>query len=113
MRVNGNAGGTIGYKPNSFGKWQEQPEFQEPPLPLDGNADHWNFHEDDDDYYSQPRALFRLMSPEQRQALFDNTSRAMGDCPEFIKRRHIEQCLLCDPKYGRGVASALGLPVEA
>lgn len=113
MRVNGNAGSTLGYEPNSFGEWREQPSFAEPPVALDGDADHWNFHEDDDDYYSQPRALFRLMTPAQKDALYGNTARAMGDIPEFIKRRHIEHCTACDPEYGRGVAAALGLSVEA
>lgn len=79
MRVDDNAGSTLGYEPNSYGEWQEQPEFREPPLELDGAAWHWDFREDDDDYYSQPRALFRLMNPEQREALYGNTARAMGD----------------------------------
>ena len=63
IRVDDNAGSTLGYEPNSYGEWQEQPEFREPPLELDGAAWHWDFREDDDDYYSQPRALFRLMNP--------------------------------------------------
>jgi catalase len=109
MRVDGNFGGTLGYEPNSYGEWPEQPDFREPPLTLDGAADHWNFREDDDDYYSQPRALFRLMAPAQQQALFDNTAQAMGDAPEEIKRRHIANCTRCDPDYGAGVARALGL----
>ena len=54
MRVDGNYGSTLGYEPNSYGEWEEQPEFAEPPLKLDGAADHWNFREDDDDYYTQP-----------------------------------------------------------
>ena len=68
MRVDGNYGSTLGYEPNSYGEWQQQPEFAEPPLALEGAADHWNFREDDDDYYTQPGMLFRLMSPEQQAA---------------------------------------------
>lgn len=49
------------------------------------------------------------MTPAQQQALFDNTARAMGDAPEFIKRRHIENCTGADAAYGAGVAKALGL----
>jgi catalase len=52
MRVDGNFGGTLGYEPNSYGEWQEQPEFREPPLSIEGAADHWN-HREDTDYYSQ------------------------------------------------------------
>jgi len=111
MRVNNNAGSTIGYEPNSYGEWQEQPEFKEPPLELSGAADHWNFREDDDDYYTQPGKLFRLMSPKQQQVLFENTARAMGDAPKQIKIRHIRNCLKADPAYGKGVAAALGIPL--
>jgi len=109
MRVDGNAGSTLGYEPNSYGEWQQQPDFREPPLALDGAADHWNFREGDDDYFSQPRALFRLMTPAQQQVLFENTARAMGDAPIEVKRRHVENCTKCDPAYGAGVAKALGI----
>lgn len=110
MRVDGNHGGTLGYQPNSYGQWEEQPDFREPPLSIEGMADHWN-HREDTDYYSQPGALFRLMSPAQQQVLFDNTARAMGDAPDDIKRRHIDNCSQADPAYGAGVAKALGMPV--
>ncbi len=108
MRVDGNQGGTLGYEPNSYGEWQEQPDFAEPPLALEGAADHWN-HREDDDYYSQPGKLFRLMTPAQQQVLFENTARAMGDAPHEIKARHARNCAKADPAYGAGVARALGI----
>ena len=106
------AGGTIGYEPNSYGEWQEHPGFKEPPLELSGVADHWSFREDDDDYYTQPGKLFRLMSPGQQQILFENTAHAMGDIPKKIKMRHISNCLKADPDYDKGVAKALGIPLK-
>jgi catalase len=112
MRVNNNAGSTIGYEPNSYGEWQEQPEFKEPLLELRGAADHWDFRKDDDDYYTQPGKLFRLMSPEQQKALFENTARAIGDAPKEIKMRHISNCLKADPTYGEGVARALRISLD-
>jgi len=112
MRVNDNAGSTIGYEPNSYGEWQEQPEAREPPLALGGAADHWNFREDDDDYYTQPGKLFRLMSPAQQKVLFENTARAMGDAPKEIKIQHIGNCIRADPAYGEGVAGALGISLN-
>ncbi|HUU01065.1 MAG TPA: catalase [Myxococcota bacterium] len=112
MRVDDNYGGTIAYEPNSYGEWQEQPDFREPPLKLTGPADHWSHREDNDDYYSQPRALFLAMSPGQQKALFENTARAMGDAPKEIKIRHIGNCMKADPGYGEGVASALGIPIS-
>jgi catalase len=111
MRVDGNYGSTLGYEPNSYGEWQEQLEYKEPPLELDGAADHWN-HREDDDYYSQAGDLFRLMSKEQQQVLFENTARAMGDAPKEIKIRHIGNCMKADPAYGKGVADALGISFD-
>ncbi len=112
MRVDGNYGSTLGYEPNSYGEWKEQPEFAEPSLALEGAADHWNFRADDDDYYSQPGILFRMMKPEQKEALFGNTARAMGDAPKEIKVRHIGNCMKADPEYGKGVAKALGISLS-
>jgi len=111
MRVDGNHGSTLGYEPNSSSEWQQQPDFAEPPLELSGAADHWN-HREDDDYYSQPGLLFKLMSAEQQKVLFANTARAMGDAPEEIKKRHIANCMKADPAYGRGVAAALGISID-
>jgi catalase len=107
MRVDGNQGGTLAYEPNSEQEWAEQPDFREPPLSIEGAADHWN-HRVDEDYYSQPRALFRLMTPAQQQVLFDNTARAISGASEQVKQRHIGNCTLCDPAYGAGVAEAIG-----
>jgi len=107
MRVDGNMRGTLGYEPNSEQEWAEQPDFREPPLSIEGAADHWN-HRVDEDYYSQPRALFRLMTAAQQQALFDNTARAISGASEQVKQRHIGNCTLCDPAYGAGVAEAIG-----
>jgi catalase len=111
MRVDSNQGATLGYEPNSEGEWQEQPAFAEPPLQTDGVADHWN-HREDDDYYSQPRLLFNIMTPAQKKILFENTARALGDAPKEIKMRHIQNCTKAHPTYGAGVAKALGLKVH-
>jgi catalase len=111
MRVDGNYGSTLGYEPNNYGEWQQQPEFAEPPLGLEGAADHWD-HRADEDYYSQPGKLFRLMSPGQQKVLFENTDRALGDAPREIKIRHIGNCLKADPAYGKGLADAIGIPLS-
>jgi len=112
MRVDGNYGSTKGYEPNSYGEWQEQPDFSEPPLAINGAADHWNFREDDDDYYSQPGNLFRLMTPEKQQLLFENTARAIDGADDEVKKRHIRNCLKADPAYGKGVADAIGISLN-
>lgn len=110
-RSDDNYGSLPHYEPNSFGQWQEQPQYKEPSLKITGDADFWDFREDDSDYFSQPRALFNLMNDSQKQALFNNTAAAMGDALDFIKYRHIRNCYACDPAYGEGVAKALAMTV--
>jgi len=111
MRTDGNYGATLGYEPNSYGEWEEQKEYKEPPLELEGAADHWN-HREDDDYYTQAGELFRIMSKEQKQVLFENTARNMGDAPKEIKIRHIKNCLKADKAYGEGIANAAGIQIS-
>jgi len=112
MRVDGNQGSTLHYEPNSYGEWQEQPKFREPELELQGGAWNWNFREDDDDYFTQPGILFRLMNSKQQKVLFENTARAMGDAPEEIKIRHIGNCMKADPAYGKGIAEAMKIDMK-
>jgi len=106
MRVDGNLGGTTHYHPNSAGLWANQPEFAEPPLPVEGNADHYD-HRVDDDHWEQPSNLFRLLTPEKKKLLFENTARAISGAAKHIQERHIANCTRADPAYGVGVAEAI------
>jgi catalase len=112
MRVDGNYGSALHYEPNSYGEWQEQPEFAEPPLALDGAADRWDYRKDDSDYYTQPGLLFKLMGPEKQRVLCENTGRNMAGVTRDVQIRHIGNCFKADPAYGEGVAAALGIPMS-
>ena len=106
MRTDGNLGGIVSYHPNTGRIWDDQPAHAEPHVPLEGDAAHHD-HRADDDHWEQPGNLFRLMTPTQRQALFDNTARALGDASRHIQERHVANCRRADPAYGDGVATAL------
>ncbi|KGT91870.1 catalase [Erwinia typographi] len=106
MRVDGNSGNGATYEPNSFNVFQEQPDFSEPPLSLEGAADHWN-HREDEDYFSQPRALFHLISEEEHQRMFKRIAGELVQVPEFIQQRQIALFHQVDPAYGTGVEQAL------
>lgn len=112
MRVDGNHGSLVHYEPNSYGEWQETPEVMEPPLAIHGDATHWDFREDDDNYYEQPGKLFNLMNDEEKQRLFENTARNFADADEHIKIRYIVSCYKADPAYGEGVANAAGIEMS-
>jgi catalase len=106
MRVDGNGGDRTSYEPNSRGEWIAQPNFSEPPLQVEGAAARWN-HREDDDYFSQPGNLFRLMSPAQQKVLFENTARAIRGASKPVIERHISNCAKADPGCGKGVAHAI------
>ena len=90
----------------------EKPSAKEPPLAVMGDVFSYDEREYDNDYYTQPGKLWRLMSAEDRKATCENTARAMGDSEIFIKQRHIRNCFKADPAYGKGVAVALGLSLD-
>jgi catalase len=106
MRTDDNLGGTLSFNPNSRGLWDNQPDFAEPPLPIEGDAAHFD-HRVEDDHWEQPGNLFRKMTPQQRQALFENTARQVGQAAKHIQDRHVANCTKADPSYGKGVADAL------
>ncbi len=111
MRVDGNFGSTIGYEPNSQGEWQQQADYSEPAMNTSGAVDRWD-HREDEDYYSQPGNLFRLMDDKQKEALFKNTASSISDASLDVQKRHIGNCLKADPAYGAGIAMALGVSLD-
>ncbi|KAA0077153.1 catalase [Mycolicibacterium sp. P9-64] len=107
MRVDGNHGGTPAYEPNSHGHWQQQPSYRDPGQAVGSVADRFDFRADDEDYFTQPGALFRSMDEGQRRALFENTARSLLEVSRDVQQRHITHCALADADYGLGVDRAL------
>ncbi|WP_152655457.1 catalase [Oceanobacillus sp. CFH 90083] len=112
MRVIPYQGGQVSYSPNQYGEWEDTKEHQEPALQLGADVDYYDFDEDDAVYYEQPGKLFRLMSDEQKQVLFQNTADDMAPVSKGVKLRHINNCYKADPDYGKGVAEAMGISLD-
>ncbi|MDM8347988.1 catalase [Pseudomonas sp. sp1636] len=94
------------YEPNSFNGPAQAPQYAEPPLSLDGDADRHDHRLANDDYV-QPRALFELFDAAQKQRLFGNIAAAMGGVPQFIIDRQLAHFDRVHPDYGNGVRAAL------
>lgn len=113
MRVDDNYGATKGYEPNSVGAWKEQSEYREPPLAAEGAVDRYNpFDEKEDNCYYQAGDLYRLMTPDKKDLLIENTARNIAPVSENIKYRHSANCYLADVEYGERIANALGLDLN-
>jgi catalase len=96
------------YEPNSFNGPAQSEALREPPLKISGDADRYNHRVGNDDY-SQPRALFRLLSHAARERLMDNVGAAMQGVPVDIVKRQVALFYRVDPDYGIGVATRMGL----
>ena len=112
MRGDGNHGSLPNYEPNSFGGPAQNPDYAEPPFPVDGEGARYN-HRDGNDDYTQPGNLFRLMPADAQARLIENIVGSMKGIPTYIQERQIAHFYKADPAYGRGVAQGLGLEVPA
>ncbi|PYC48353.1 catalase [Litorivita pollutaquae] len=93
------------YEPNQFDGPTAQPEFVEPPLRIDGDADRYAVEDNEADYV-QPRALFNMFDAEQKQRLFNNYAAAMGPCSDGVKERWYAVLERVHPDYAAGVRAA-------
>ena len=73
-RADGNFGGGVDYEPNSFGGPVEDHSVSEPPLRLEGDAARYDFKNDDEDYYGQPRLFWRRRSTTRAARTSSKTS---------------------------------------
>jgi catalase len=95
------------YEPNSFDGPVEDKSALEPPLRISGDATRYN-HRDGNDDYGQPRALFNLFTPEQKQRLYNNYADAMGtNLPTDIFERALGHLAKVHPDYAAGVRAAV------
>jgi catalase len=111
MRTDANYGAAAGYTPNSVGEWVEQGDFTgyvDPALLWEGLGERYSPYDGDDPYH-QPGDLWRLITPEKKLVLIDNTARNIAATTPNIKLRHAAHCYLADPGYGTALAQALGL----
>jgi len=111
MRFDGNGGASPNYEPNSFGGPTQDPAYRERPKLISGTVDRHN-HRDENDYYTQPGYLFRLMPKDAQQRLISNIVGSLGEVPRRIQELQVQHFYKADPAYGTGVAKGLGIGVS-
>lgn len=115
MRVDGNGGSNPNYFPNSFDDITIDESYKEPPLPLDSNTADWYDRnaEGENDHYTQPGDLYRLMTPEAKQNTISNIVGAMkgidGEKKELIINRQLCHFFRADIQLGMAIAQGLGM----
>ena len=118
MRVDGNGGAQPNYSPNSFDSIVEDQSYKQPGLELESTMADWYDRnaQGEDDHYSQPGNLFRILSPEQKVNTIHNIVGAMsgisGPKKDLIINRQLCHWFRADIQLGMGIASGLGLNME-
>lgn len=118
MRVDGNGGSAPNYRPNSFDSIVEDQSYKEPAWDLDSNRADWYDRngEGENDHYTQPGNLFRLMDDQAKQNTINNIVGAMSGISGPMKDK-IVNLQLChwfraDVNLGMGVARGLGVNID-
>jgi len=118
MRVDGNGGSSPNYFPNSFDNIEVDERYKEPSLELDSTVAGWfdRNEKGEDDHYSQPGNLFRLMEPHLQQNTINNIVGAMsgidGPKKDEIVNRQLCHWFRADMNLGMGIAQGLGVQID-
>jgi len=119
MRVDGNGGSTPNYFPNSFDNIEPDLSYKEPAMALSDSsiADWYDRNaEGENDHYTQPGDLYRLMDAENKAHLIANIAGSMngieGPKKEEIVNRQLCHWFRADLSLGIGVAKALRVDME-
>lgn len=96
----------VNYEQNSFDGAKEDSKYNEPPLAIEGDVDRYD-RTLNNDYFKQPRALFNLMSQNQKNQLFSNIAAAMDGVPQSIIDKQIKLYEQISSQYANGVKKAL------
>lgn len=113
MSVNGNGGENPNYFPNSFDNIVADEKYKLPSEKLDSNiVDAFPRNLNDDDHYSQPGALFRIvMTEEERINTICNIVSSMkdicGEKREEIIKRQLDHFYKADTELANKIAEAL------
>jgi len=118
MRVDGNGGSKPNYFPNSFDNIEVDEAYKEPAWELESLTANWYDRnaEGENDHYSQPGDLFRLMDAEAKQNTIHNIIGAMsgitGPKREEIINRQLCHWFRADVGLGMGVAQGLKVNID-
>jgi len=118
MRIDGNGGSAPNYFPNSFDDIEVDKSYEQPGWPLESlMADHYDRNaEGENDHYTQPGNLYRLMDPVAKQNTINNIVGAMGGI-NGVKKSEIVNRQLChwfraDMNLGLAIAKGLELNLD-
>lgn len=119
MRVDGNGGAGPNYFPNSFDDIAADPAYKEPSWELSSGVADWYDRnaEGENDHYTQPGNLYRLMNDQAKHDLVTNIVNSMsgidGPKKDLIVNRQLCHWFRADIGLGMAIAKGLQLDMDA
>lgn len=110
--TNGAYGGKRNYNPSLLPGYKDNWMLKEPVLDpsviqQETRLAQWDYREDDDDYYTQPGDLYRLMKADEKERLCETIAGTMRGIDKNIIKVQLEHFRKADPAYGRRVEELL------
>ena len=117
MRSDDNGGSAPNYHPNSFDDLTKDDNYKGINYELDSNVvGYFDRNENDDDHFTQPGNLFKIMTPEAKSNTISNIVGAMsgisGPKKDEIINRQLCHWFRADTQLGIGIAKGLGVEVD-
>ena len=120
MRVDDNGGRSENYYPNSFDDITVDEKYKlKAPRVTDTEAEWFDRNateSGDDDHYTQPGNLYRIMNEEAKSNLVSNTvgsmSQIAGEKKDEIIMRQLCHWFRADPELGARIATGLGVEIN-
>lgn len=118
MRVDGNGGSDPNYRPNSFDDIYIDESTKEPAWQLESSVADWYDRnaEGENDHFTQPGNLYKLMTDQAKKNTVSNIVGAMkgidGPKKEEIVNRQLCHFFRADVNLGMEVAKGLGVNIE-
>lgn len=108
MRFDDNGGNSHNYEPSHYTVPTESPEYAEPPLRIDGDADRYAYDSDENSDFVQAGNLYRLMSAKERKDLVSNIVGSLKNAEKMIQDLQVSHFKKADAEYGEEVEKGLG-----
>jgi catalase len=118
MRIDGNGGSKPNYYPNSFDNIEADQNYAEPAFEIESTiADHFDRNaEGENDHFSQPGNLYRLLSQQDKENTISNIINSMnaidGEKREEIILRQLCHWFRADTELGMHIAKGLNIDIS-
>lgn len=105
-------GSKMNYSPSAMPGYKDSWNLKEPPLnpnvfEKSGVIDKWDYRAEDDNYYTQPGDLYRLMGKDEKERLCQNIAHFMHGIPQKIITLQLSHFSKADKAYGKRVEEIL------